>query len=124
MEIAPQSPVTRTNGEDLTLTCSAQSVPSPVYEWFNETERLSTGPVFTIPSVSMEHAGKYTCHANNAWTGRNISLTSEVIMNTAVPETRSGLTPGAIAVIVFGVTVACLLGGVGGWLIARKTSGN
>ncbi|XP_032871960.1 carcinoembryonic antigen-related cell adhesion molecule 2-like [Amblyraja radiata] len=80
MEITPQSPLTIQNGEGLMLTCSAQSLPSPVYEWFNGAEMLSTGPVITIPSVRVEGGGKHTCHVNNTRTGRNINLTAEVIV--------------------------------------------
>ncbi|XP_032871963.1 carcinoembryonic antigen-related cell adhesion molecule 5-like [Amblyraja radiata] len=107
MKITPQSPVTITNGENLTLTCSAQSMPSPVYEWFNGAEMMGTGPVFTIPSVSMEHGMNYTCHANNARTGRNISLTVNVNVQ------NNGLGAGAIAGIVIAVVVVGA-GGIGG----------
>lgn len=108
MEIT-QSPVTITNGENLTLTCSAQSVPIPVYEWFNGAERLSTGPVFTISPVSMEHAVNYTCRAYNARTGINISLTVNVDVGSGTLDRSGGLGTGAIVGIVIGVVVAILL---------------
>ncbi|XP_055521761.1 carcinoembryonic antigen-related cell adhesion molecule 5-like isoform X2 [Leucoraja erinacea] len=120
MEITPQSPVTITNGENLTLTCSAQSVPSPVYEWFNGAERLSTGPVFTIPSVRMEHAGKYTCHANNARTGINISLTVNVDVQSETIVLYGGLGAGGIVGIACGVVLAAILLCVLIWYFRKK----
>ncbi|XP_032871961.1 carcinoembryonic antigen-related cell adhesion molecule 5-like [Amblyraja radiata] len=107
MKITPQSPVTRTNGEDLTLTCSTQSMPSPVYEWLNGTERLSTGPVFTISSVSMDDEGNYTCHVNNNKTGRNISLTAKVIVQNG--GLGAGKFAGIAVGVIFGVIVSSVL---------------
>ncbi|CAM5135537.1 unnamed protein product, partial [Natator depressus] len=73
--IDPPGPIGLTLGSSLTLTCVADSVPTPSYRWFfNGTKLLQTGSSLTINLTTLDQLGTYKCQADNPVTG----LTDEV----------------------------------------------
>ncbi|XP_015262577.1 PREDICTED: carcinoembryonic antigen-related cell adhesion molecule 1-like, partial [Gekko japonicus] len=66
-------------GSLLTLFCHADSHPPAQYTWsFNETEFTETGPQLTIPSLSFNQTGDYTCSAFNPETNLSSSTSWEI----------------------------------------------
>ncbi|KAF5888558.1 vascular cell adhesion protein 1-like [Clarias magur] len=55
-------------GQSLTINCSADGNPSPVYNWISPNNIISSpnSSIITISSVSTEHQGQYTCNATNS----------------------------------------------------------
>ncbi|XP_078389774.1 cell adhesion molecule CEACAM5-like isoform X2 [Cetorhinus maximus] len=117
VSIAPSGPVEVEQGQSLTLTCTAVSVPPATYEWYNGSQLLKAGETYSIEPINSNSGGNYTCRVNN-----NIT---EISKNTTVQVTVQGkhkmeskLSTGAkvgIALAVLGcvvilvvVTVLCM----------------
>ncbi|XP_050390684.1 hemicentin-1 isoform X1 [Patella vulgata] len=64
--ITPSSdPVTITNGESLSLVCSADCQPDCFYKWTNNNVTVSTMAVYTSNNISTSQSGIYTCTVFN-----------------------------------------------------------
>uniref|UniRef100_A0A8B9GYG2 Ig-like domain-containing protein n=1 Tax=Astyanax mexicanus TaxID=7994 RepID=A0A8B9GYG2_ASTMX len=53
-------------GSSVTLTCSSDGDP-PVenYTWFKGSSSVGTGGTYSIPNISSEDSGEYTCQSRN-----------------------------------------------------------
>ncbi|XP_042611492.1 carcinoembryonic antigen-related cell adhesion molecule 20-like isoform X2 [Cyprinus carpio] len=89
-------------GVRVSLSCSANSEPAASFSWkFNETETNVTTDTFTIDETDFTHSGDYICTAWNNVTKRNASQKHALLVKVG-----GGLSSGAIAGIVIGVSVA------------------
>ncbi|XP_059818905.1 carcinoembryonic antigen-related cell adhesion molecule 5-like [Hypanus sabinus] len=123
VRIVPERPVVSNIVSNLTLTCFALSVPWGIYAWYNGNNLLQTGQELTLVSMSSVNVGCYTCRVTNDVTKRSSNLTVHVTAQGAKTDESCTLTSGAIVGIVLGFIGVGLIGGVSGWLIARKTGG-
>ncbi|XP_051901304.1 carcinoembryonic antigen-related cell adhesion molecule 5-like [Pristis pectinata] len=123
VRIVPPGPVVVDIGSRLTLNCSAQSVPSGEYKWYNGTKNLQTGQEYTIETVSSVDSGSYTCKVYN---NVNMKHSNRTVVVTAREKTATaprGLSGGAIAGIVIGsVAGVCLVAAAVAWFV--KTQGS
>lgn len=53
-------------GNPLSLTCVANGNPAPVITWQKDGRVIETGGVLSVPTVSAQSAGQYSCHASNS----------------------------------------------------------
>ncbi|XP_056097841.1 carcinoembryonic antigen-related cell adhesion molecule 20-like isoform X2 [Rhinichthys klamathensis goyatoka] len=89
-------------GVSVSLSCSANSVPSASFSWrFNGTDTSVTTDTFTIEKTDHTHSGDYECTAWNNVTKRSASQRHALLVKGG-----GGLTTGAIVGIVIGVLVA------------------
>uniref|UniRef100_A0ACB8FSN0 Uncharacterized protein n=1 Tax=Sphaerodactylus townsendi TaxID=933632 RepID=A0ACB8FSN0_9SAUR len=66
-------------GSAFTLHCRADSLPPPEYTWsFNGSEFPEKSPQLSIPSLSFDMAGNYTCSAFNSETNLSSSSTLKI----------------------------------------------
>ncbi|XP_072893229.1 cell adhesion molecule CEACAM5-like [Hemitrygon akajei] len=121
VRIVPKRPVVSNIASNLTLACFALSVPWGEYTWYNGNNLLQTGQELTLVSVSSVDVGSYTCRVTNGVTNRNSYLTVHVTAQATKTDDNITLTTGAIVGIALGLLGMGLIGGVSGWLIARKT---
>ncbi|XP_045071839.1 carcinoembryonic antigen-related cell adhesion molecule 6-like isoform X2 [Coregonus clupeaformis] len=93
-------------GQQLTLTCSADSNPPASYTWMlNGTEIPGHSPEFTKEKSEYSDSGDYTCTATNDVTGNN---TSEVHKLSVKAE--GSLTPGGLSTVaITGIVIIVLL---------------
>ncbi|XP_072130945.1 cell adhesion molecule CEACAM7-like isoform X2 [Mobula birostris] len=116
------------NLDTIALSCDA-SGPVQTRTWFKdnqpirENRRIFTSPdkaKLTIISVNRNDAGAYKCIACNPASSGSGETYVQVYS-----KTDGNCTPGsgAIVGIVLGLFGMGLIGGVSGWLIARKTGG-
>ncbi|XP_043974050.1 carcinoembryonic antigen-related cell adhesion molecule 5-like isoform X1 [Gambusia affinis] len=69
------------SGDNVTLKCTAESVPSSFYQWHFNGSVVSNMSEFMIPSLTKGMSGVYTCMALNNITGKNstASITLTVV---------------------------------------------
>ncbi|XP_073458210.1 cell adhesion molecule CEACAM8-like [Aquarana catesbeiana] len=87
------------------LTCSADSVPRPSYQWFNGTYLIVQENTFHIDGANLDNELTYTCVVSNPVTQHTAtaSLYMKADIATALCQTSgSGLGVGEIAGIVLG----------------------
>uniref|UniRef100_A0A3Q2QEN8 Hemicentin-1 n=1 Tax=Fundulus heteroclitus TaxID=8078 RepID=A0A3Q2QEN8_FUNHE len=60
-------------GDNVTLTCKAESVPVSSYKWFFNGSLVSNMAVYMAPPLRKEMSGKYVCEAFNSVSGKNNS---------------------------------------------------
>ncbi|XP_038850715.1 carcinoembryonic antigen-related cell adhesion molecule 5-like isoform X5 [Salvelinus namaycush] len=90
-------------GQKITLTCSADSIPTSSYTWvLNGTEIPGHSPEFTKEKSEYSDSGDYTCTATNNVTGNKTSVVHKLSVKTE-GSLSQGLSAGAIAGIVIGV---------------------
>ncbi|CAM4699584.1 unnamed protein product [Leuciscus chuanchicus] len=93
-------------GVPVSLSCSANSVPSASFIWrFNGTDTGVTTDTFTIDETDFTHSGDYECTASNSVTNSSASQRHALLVKPS-DGGGGGLTTGAIAGIVIGVLVA------------------
>ena len=61
-------------GNTATFECFASGNPSPTIQWFSERELVAEEFNFTLPDVTSDDAGTYTCEANNTFGSDNASV--------------------------------------------------
>ncbi|XP_072130950.1 cell adhesion molecule CEACAM15-like isoform X2 [Mobula birostris] len=127
--IEPVTGVIVVTNHTIALSCDA-SGPVQTRTWFKdnqpiqENDRIFTSPdktKLTIISVNRKDAGTYKCIASNPFS----SGAGETYVQVC-SKTNDNCTPGsgAIVGIVLALLGVGLIGGVSGWLIARKTGGS
>ncbi|KAJ8268380.1 hypothetical protein COCON_G00135520 [Conger conger] len=100
MTASPPKKVHRT-GSNITLSCSAESVPPAEFEWLLNGESLEkTGPVLKLEDLQVDQSGDYSCLASNPKTMRFLASDVTKIM---LLEQISGVE-------VTGPTVALIAG--------------
>uniref|UniRef100_A0A3B1KKF9 Ig-like domain-containing protein n=1 Tax=Astyanax mexicanus TaxID=7994 RepID=A0A3B1KKF9_ASTMX len=69
-------------GSSVTLTCSSDANP-PVenYTWFKGSSSVGTGGNYSIPNISSEDSGEYTCQSRNELGERRSLLMSCTLFN-------------------------------------------
>ncbi|XP_067259957.1 carcinoembryonic antigen-related cell adhesion molecule 6 isoform X2 [Chanodichthys erythropterus] len=91
-------------GVHVSLSCSANSVPSASFRWmFNGTDTGVTRDTYTIDKTDFTHSGDYDCTAWNNVTNRSATQRHALLVKVSG---GGGLTTGAIVGIVIGVLVA------------------
>ncbi|XP_071252857.1 cell adhesion molecule CEACAM20-like [Salvelinus alpinus] len=97
-------------GQNFTLTCSADSIPTSSYTWvLNGTEIPGHSPEFTKEKSEYSDSGDYTCTATNYVTGNKTSVVHKLSVK-AKGSLTPGLSAGAIAGIVIGVLLVVGVG--------------
>ncbi|XP_030641492.1 carcinoembryonic antigen-related cell adhesion molecule 1 [Chanos chanos] len=78
MTVEPQWPL-HISGTNITLSCSAQSVPPAMYYWtLNGTKINQHGPVLHLTESRQNQSGEYSCVAQNNITLRNETQTHTI----------------------------------------------
>ncbi|XP_078509037.1 cell adhesion molecule CEACAM6-like [Lissotriton helveticus] len=69
-------------GDKLSLFCTAESFPSPQYQWrLYDTDLKRPGNTYIIEKVSCQDNGNYTCMADNTVTGLSAQASVAVTVN-------------------------------------------
>ncbi|XP_072464064.1 cell adhesion molecule CEACAM6-like isoform X2 [Notamacropus eugenii] len=98
--INPNYPV----GATLELSCSADSNPLAQYTWLFSGVQMMSTPQVTIPDVSLNHTGTYTCIASNSATGlsssKDINVTiSEIVSKPIITANSTNVLENTTLVI-------------------------
>ncbi|XP_051263032.1 carcinoembryonic antigen-related cell adhesion molecule 20-like [Dicentrarchus labrax] len=105
--------------QSLTLTCSAESIPSASYIWTLNGTEIHNSAVFTKIITDLSESGSYTCRATNSITEKTSVAVHELFV-TAVPDKTSGCSSGCIAGIVIACLVICGAAAGGGYYVYKK----
>ncbi|XP_072872481.1 pregnancy-specific beta-1-glycoprotein 5-like isoform X2 [Chlorocebus sabaeus] len=82
------------SGENLYLSCFADSNPPAEYTWTINRKFLQSGQKLYIPHITTKHSGLYGCSAHNSATGREISTFKKIkVSPPSVTGRVSGLNP-------------------------------
>ncbi|XP_072894899.1 cell adhesion molecule CEACAM1-like [Hemitrygon akajei] len=117
------------NLDTIALSCDASGTVQ-TRTWFKDNQPIQeNGRIFTSPDkakltiirLNRIDAGTYKCIASNSFSSGAGETYVEVYSTKT--DGSSTLGSGAIVGIVLGLLVVGLIGGVSGWLIARKTGG-
>ncbi|XP_072133654.1 cell adhesion molecule CEACAM5-like [Mobula birostris] len=109
-------------GSTIRLTCLTQSRPVAELKWRLNGAHPQSGQVLILDNISVCQTGNYTCEAYNTVTNRNNTSTTQINV-LAKTDGIFTLGSGAIAGIMLGLLGVGLIGGITGWLTARKTGG-
>ncbi|CAJ0968787.1 unnamed protein product [Ranitomeya imitator] len=94
-------------GSSITLTCSADSVPPPEYQWkLNGTDIQEKSSKYAISKAAPEDEGLYTCVVRNTVTLR--TATDSVYVNVTTEYIEYENSTG----LIIGLTIGAILGGV------------
>ncbi|XP_073426880.1 cell adhesion molecule CEACAM8-like isoform X2 [Dendrobates tinctorius] len=97
-------------GSSITLTCSADSVPPPEYQWKrNGTDIKEKTNKYTISNAAPEDEGLYTCVVRNNVTLRTATDSVYVNVTAEYTEPVSEDLPMIIGVVVAGVLLLILI---------------
>ncbi|XP_070547367.1 peroxidasin homolog [Ptychodera flava] len=67
-------------GDDVTLTCSSNGIPPPVYTWYHNGEALNNhGKIHRIHGIDSADSGIYSCHVTNRKDTRATSIHFNVL---------------------------------------------
>ncbi|XP_072130938.1 cell adhesion molecule CEACAM6-like [Mobula birostris] len=109
-------------GSTIRLTCLTQSRPVAELKWRLNGAHPQSGQVLILDNISVCQTGNYTCEAYNNVTNRKNTSTTQINV-LAKTDGIFTLGSGAIAGIMLGLLGVGLIGGITGWLTARKTGG-
>ncbi|XP_072464054.1 cell adhesion molecule CEACAM1-like isoform X1 [Notamacropus eugenii] len=98
--IEPNYPV----GATLELSCSADSNPLAQYTWLFNGVQMTSTPQLSIPDVSLNHTGTYTCNASNSVTGlsssKDVNITiSEIVSKPNITASSTNVLENTTLVI-------------------------
>ncbi|CAN2390931.1 carcinoembryonic antigen-related cell adhesion molecule [Pristimantis euphronides] len=107
-------------GFPITLLCSADSVPTPAYQWkFNEKVLKQNTSKYDISNVTMDNQGLYTCMLKNSVTGLTAIASVYVnVITEMLPENNSSVGLGLG--LAFGLIVGVVLIIFGSFYLRRK----
>ncbi|KAM4735227.1 carcinoembryonic antigen-related cell adhesion molecule 1 [Anableps anableps] len=74
------------SGNNVTLSCTAESVPLSLYQWHFNGSVVSSMSKYMTPPLTEEMSGEYTCMALNNITGKNSTAS---LMLTVIDPIRS-----------------------------------
>uniref|UniRef100_A0A3B1JFV9 Ig-like domain-containing protein n=1 Tax=Astyanax mexicanus TaxID=7994 RepID=A0A3B1JFV9_ASTMX len=79
-------------GSSVTLTCSSDGDPPvEIYTWFKGSSSVGTGGTYSIPNISSEDSGEYTCQSRNQLgEGRSTAVSLNVLSNSEYLGWSSG----------------------------------
>ncbi|XP_072893321.1 uncharacterized protein [Hemitrygon akajei] len=130
--VATNNPTPLENLDTIALSCDASGAVQ-TRTWFKDNQPIrENGRIFTSPdkakltiiSVNRIDAGTYKCIASNSFSsGAGVTEVDVYCKYTAKTDDNRTLGSGAIVGILLGLLGVGLIGGVSGWLIARKTGG-
>ncbi|PVD27511.1 hypothetical protein C0Q70_12673 [Pomacea canaliculata] len=90
---APDPALVISEGNDLTVTCSARCRPACSYSWYEGTKRVTSGDgVLFIPGFNRTHPRYYTCVADNG--GSKATAVLQVEVNYG-PGDKANLFPNS-----------------------------
>ncbi|XP_025051392.1 carcinoembryonic antigen-related cell adhesion molecule 1-like [Alligator sinensis] len=104
--IVPPGPLHPQLGDNVTLTCTANSFPAPRFHWSHNGSDLVpalTSAVLSLVLRGAEQMGVFECLATNPHTGR--SATASVSVALGPGQQAGSLSGGAIAGIIIGTLV-------------------
>ncbi|KAM4015037.1 cell adhesion molecule CEACAM8-like [Anomaloglossus baeobatrachus] len=97
-------------GSSITLTCSADSVPPPEYQWtFSGSDLKEKTSKYTINNAAPKDEGQYTCVAKNTVTLRTATASVYVNVTAEYTEPINQQLPMIIGVVVAGVLLLILI---------------
>ncbi|KAG8433871.1 hypothetical protein GDO86_012295, partial [Hymenochirus boettgeri] len=112
-----QGPLTVNVGSNITLQCSADSLPEPTYQWLiNGTYTNITDKTLRIQQARSQHNVTYTCMVNNSVTRRS-DVTS---VNVTVIDIGDHYNPDPIVGIICGSILGTILVICTVWLVYRR----
>ncbi|XP_070942300.1 pregnancy-specific beta-1-glycoprotein 2-like [Macaca nemestrina] len=85
------------SGDNLYLSCFANSNPPAEYSWTINGKFVQSGQELFIPQISTKHNGIYGCSARNSATGRECSTFKMVIVSATALILLGGLPHTALA---------------------------
>ncbi|XP_049325493.1 B-cell receptor CD22-like [Astyanax mexicanus] len=94
-------------GSSVTLTCSSDGDPPvEIYTWFKGSSSVGTGGTYSIPNISSEDSGEYTCQSRNELGDKNSTAVS---LNVLYPPKSVSVSISPSGGIVEGssVTLTC-----------------
>ncbi|XP_049325488.1 B-cell receptor CD22-like [Astyanax mexicanus] len=94
-------------GSSVTLTCSSDGYPPvEIYTWFKGSSSVGTGGTYSIPNISSEDSGEYTCQSRNELGERRSTAVS---LNVLYPPKSVSVSISPSGGIVEGssVTLTC-----------------
>ncbi|XP_041032797.1 carcinoembryonic antigen-related cell adhesion molecule 5-like isoform X1 [Carcharodon carcharias] len=103
---------------DITLRCSADSVPPATFEWLLNGKPLGkTGKKLTLVSITMSDCGNYTCKAHNNHTDSYAEATKEISLVEGI--TKPKITANASYLVEHNDTVTLTCEVSGHWQTLR-----
>ncbi|XP_043848826.1 carcinoembryonic antigen-related cell adhesion molecule 5-like isoform X2 [Dromiciops gliroides] len=94
-------------GATLELSCSAVSNPPAQYTWLiNGTQMVSTTQNVSIPNVSLNYTGTYTCNASNSVTG--LSSTTDISITISETPAKPNISANSTNILENGtLAITC-----------------
>ncbi|KYO37083.1 carcinoembryonic antigen-related cell adhesion molecule 1 [Alligator mississippiensis] len=95
-------------GDNVTLTCAADSFPAPQFHWSHNGSDLVpalTSAVLSLVLRGAEQTGVFECHATNPHTGRRATTSVSIGLGPGLGQQAGSLSGGTIAGIIIGTLV-------------------
>ena len=92
---------TYSQGDDITLVCTAMGGPGNIFQWFNNSNiLLTTSSLLVLPNVTTADGGEYRCVVSNA-AGTSKATTSIFISPyfTTQPQDTAGMNGSTVTLI-------------------------
>ncbi|XP_041372945.1 uncharacterized protein LOC121386185 [Gigantopelta aegis] len=113
------SPEYVTEGDGLTVNCTAKCNPSPCsFSWTVRNDTVSSGALLSLTDISSTQNGNvYTCTVNNTATPNSTTIKFTLIVKDRT-ERMSALSAGALSGIVIAVVLALAVPTV--WILCNR----